>query len=510
MGIAGASQEKPKFHSVYFETGLSQISPEENKKLKAFLSGINAELIQKVIITGHADLRGDSLYNIKLSESRTKEAEKIINESLGKNIPRVISWRGENQPLAKGDAENSLARNRRVDIQVFLKTPEPPVTLGELLKKLESPEQKFVLREGSDTLFYGAKGTIISCTHSQFEDENGNVISGPIHIYLKESFDLLEMFGDNLSTETTDGLLETRGSLKISARQNQKSLRLKKNTKITFMVPNRNKYSPMDLWDGQSSTSLNRNVTTWQRSTGGVGNFVPGYCRPPVTITTNVTYKCRFNCKVRTFLGFKNTKAKRMVSTSRVVSNSSPYCAEFDSLVKKYNIKSADQLYRLVYKPLMIKYQARSVAELFKKMDAVRKNQIAQKVQTGNAGFEDLNYYVFQTENLAWKNLDEFMKWPENKVVKKSVNLSHDKETSVRLIFKERKMIVAAYIDENGKYHYPTLPKGEKGTLVALKVEKGAPVLAIKEIEFDNQSENLSFSPVKPDELKTKLREAGL
>jgi hypothetical protein len=46
--------------------------------------------------------------------------------------------------------------------------------------------------------------------------------------------------------------------------------------------------------------------------------------------------------------------------------------------------------------------------------------------------------------------------------------------------------------------------------LVALKVEKGAPVLAIKEIEFDNQSENLSFSPVKPDELKTKLREAGL
>ena len=69
-------------------------------------------------IEGHADERGDPVYNMELSRLR---AEAVLEFLAGLGIDRdrfTVEYFGEEQPRVAGAGEDSWAQNRRVEFVI--------------------------------------------------------------------------------------------------------------------------------------------------------------------------------------------------------------------------------------------------------------------------------------------------------------------------------------------------------------------------------------------------------
>jgi outer membrane protein OmpA-like peptidoglycan-associated protein len=69
----------------------------------------------KVALVGHADSRGDSDYNQKLSELRAQSVADYMVSKGVKASAITVSGRGEASPIASNDSSEGRAKNRRVD-----------------------------------------------------------------------------------------------------------------------------------------------------------------------------------------------------------------------------------------------------------------------------------------------------------------------------------------------------------------------------------------------------------
>ncbi|MEO5666454.1 MAG: OmpA family protein [Bdellovibrionota bacterium] len=103
-----------------FETGMSHLE----KHQKEYIGRLGSVLAQhsdrwkKIEVSGHTDYRGSDALNNELSEGRAKS---VKNELLASGLQEnQISWfgRGETQPLTTKKDEQSLAKNRRVEIKI--------------------------------------------------------------------------------------------------------------------------------------------------------------------------------------------------------------------------------------------------------------------------------------------------------------------------------------------------------------------------------------------------------
>ncbi|MDX2176545.1 MAG: OmpA family protein [Candidatus Sumerlaeia bacterium] len=77
----------------------------------------------RVVLRGHTDQRGSPEYNIALGERRSQAVRAALLEA-GVAADRVetLSF-GEDIPLAPGESDEDMARNRRVEFFVFRLTP---------------------------------------------------------------------------------------------------------------------------------------------------------------------------------------------------------------------------------------------------------------------------------------------------------------------------------------------------------------------------------------------------
>jgi outer membrane protein OmpA-like peptidoglycan-associated protein len=76
-----------------------------------------------VIIDGHTDRTGWTVYNERLSRAR---ADAIAAALVARGVPRSrisVSGHGARRPIAQGDDPGSLARNRRVELSFERRTP---------------------------------------------------------------------------------------------------------------------------------------------------------------------------------------------------------------------------------------------------------------------------------------------------------------------------------------------------------------------------------------------------
>ncbi len=409
---------------------------------------------------------------------------------------------------ANAQEKKKFTVHSEAEIIITMKKEAISLTLNDVLNSLSSTEQLFTIDAGKDTILKGSKGTILCYKANSLEFEDGSQITGLVSIYLKESMELTEMIGDKHSTVSGDELLETRGMIQLNAKVNGKKVVLKKSEDLVVMVPNSLGNGEMNLFDGQTTPT---GTINWNLTQSPVSRFSPSAfwdCGKIITYKGSNVPPCRMMCKLRKWLGMKPSKrrqAKTFTSTRSYYERGLQHCPELDSIIKKYKIRNQAQLMRLVYAPLMKKYNARSLEDLRKKMSDAQRKNVEVKIGNKNVSFNDLNYYVYSAKQLSWANLDQFMKLPENTVVALGTNRKQDTQTSVSLVFRNRTLVVAAYIDENGMYHYPKLPKNETGTLVAIRVVSGKPLLAIKEVVFEEGIAELEFSEVSLEELKAKI-----
>lgn len=101
--------------TINFEYDRSTLSNEARKKIQGNVAWMKANPSAGLQIEGHCDARGSIEYNLSLGERRA-QAVKTYMVGLGVAGDRlsVISY-GKEKPLAQGDSEADMVRNRRAN-----------------------------------------------------------------------------------------------------------------------------------------------------------------------------------------------------------------------------------------------------------------------------------------------------------------------------------------------------------------------------------------------------------
>ncbi|WBF65265.1 MAG: OmpA family protein [Candidatus Kinetoplastibacterium crithidii] len=77
--------------------------------------------IDKVIISGFTDAKGNANYNNKLSENRAESVKNYLIHNGIKSSFISIKANGSKDPIADNNSEEGRAKNRRAEIKVFSK-----------------------------------------------------------------------------------------------------------------------------------------------------------------------------------------------------------------------------------------------------------------------------------------------------------------------------------------------------------------------------------------------------
>lgn len=102
--------------TIYFELDSSQVKQEFVPVVAAHAQYLASHPNQHVILSGHADERGSSEYNIALGEQRAKSVERMMrSQGVSAGQLEVVSY-GEEKPAVSGHDESAWQMNRRVEV----------------------------------------------------------------------------------------------------------------------------------------------------------------------------------------------------------------------------------------------------------------------------------------------------------------------------------------------------------------------------------------------------------
>ena len=104
---------------VLFATNLASLNYDGAMTIQMVADYLLENPQYEVLITGHADYRGGSPYNLNLSQRR---AEAVSQELLTKGIEQkrfVVHSYGEERPKLEGSHQAALQQNRRVEINIL-------------------------------------------------------------------------------------------------------------------------------------------------------------------------------------------------------------------------------------------------------------------------------------------------------------------------------------------------------------------------------------------------------
>ncbi len=121
IAIAGAgliNASGSAFSAVYFDFDNADLNSTAKGEVQSVVAWMKANPLEKIEITGHADEKGDAVYNQRLSEKRaTAVKAELVNA--GVNPDRIITvGKGENEPVSGDNVADSGKLNRRVIIRI--------------------------------------------------------------------------------------------------------------------------------------------------------------------------------------------------------------------------------------------------------------------------------------------------------------------------------------------------------------------------------------------------------
>jgi len=104
------------FGITYFDFDSAELSAETRKVLDRVVDKFLTNPSARVVISGHADERGTSEYNLALGHLRASAvADYMVANGIDGMRIKKVSF-GKEKPLLKGSNEEAWSRNRRVEI----------------------------------------------------------------------------------------------------------------------------------------------------------------------------------------------------------------------------------------------------------------------------------------------------------------------------------------------------------------------------------------------------------
>lgn len=154
------------------------------------------------------------------------DAERVIKDTVAQMLPGVFTEDAGTTAITvvTGVKENEVPRTQSPDIL-------------NLLAKLKSPAQRFMIDGSKDAEITGEQGTVINFMANSFVDKKGKTVAELIDVELKEVYTVPQMVKENVAGSGNKNLLDSKGSICITAFYQGEELSIKKGEFISVDFP---------------------------------------------------------------------------------------------------------------------------------------------------------------------------------------------------------------------------------------------------------------------------------
>jgi hypothetical protein len=487
----------------------------------------------RIEVKGHADVRGSAHSNVRLSENRCTSVKMRLRETYP-DVPILISAMGETESVESADT-GILARDRRVEVTYFyektIEDPEKLESLNDLHERLQKSPTAYTVRTDKDTMLIGKEGTLVFIPANAFKTRCPS-----IQFELTEYYSLEDILLNNMTTQSTSQILQTKGMLKTAAVDcHGKSVNLKEDKKIGYKMPTDLK-DPEDyrLFVGAEN---NHNGVDWKLSQenlgfmglASIGGFGGNCC----------FFWCRLRCFAKApFQGCFRGSACRISAGNRLnrdniyVPVDNAYARALNKLQKDPNEENLARFKDVFVKTYAYNFKEVGIdkdeaSHLLKDVNAkdmlsggyalvqkIQRTYFNNKMEEDpkSISVENLNYFAIRTSALGLVNVDRYMKLnptQQTKLICATSQVDLEKVNFKLLIPESNIMINPTSFNKNAVEYNP-LAKNMEAKAIAYKIVNGTIMLAVHNITTERNKEiTLDFKKVDFSTFQKTLRLAG-
>lgn len=186
----------------------------------------------------------------------------IVGLMVACDAPNEVKESVETQPL--DSIPVAMNSTSLVDTQT-VSTPEPPKKLHKpsapsLKKYLRQRDRKkvarFTIDSDRDTTVKLPQGTVVKFEQSAFVSKStGNPVEGPVEIHVKEYYGLGDFLTAGLTTQFDGGLLESGGTVYVSATAGGEACELAQGRTLKLAYNNQEQSRNMNIYYGKTNES---------------------------------------------------------------------------------------------------------------------------------------------------------------------------------------------------------------------------------------------------------------
>ncbi|MGG9961840.1 hypothetical protein [Ferruginibacter sp. SUN106] len=387
-------------------------------------------------------------------------------------------------------------------------------SIQEDFATIEKGFQKFTININSDTTVYCNEGTTLNIkTNAFLFDSTGLPVKDSVSLQVKEFYKLSDIILANLSTHSSNSIIETGGMVFIQAFCNQQKCHLKENMPIQILFPYAQQKDSMLLFTGVWE---NRKV-----------NWIP-FASQDILVNKEFDYgffQARFeNILNNTYSFFDSLNAtgtnERALVEVEIATNGKARI----TAVRNNNSKIVKTVLDKVFAKMPLWQPAISNSMPVKSRFQIPVTFINGEGETDDIQFQksfeitqndtllnevkvsDIRRYIFSTSKLGWINCDRFYnkKGPKTDF---NIDCGDYNDIEVKMVFHSFKSILEGY--PLGKTcTFNGIPLNEKITIVAVKKNGGNTFIALSDANTSQLNlADLSFEKVTMEKLRIKLEQ---
>lgn len=395
--------------------------------------------------------------------------------------------------------------NNRIDEKNVARNKTP------ISERLKSDEDISIIALNSekDTIVKGRKGTKIQIDKNTFTDIDGNPVKGVIDLFVKEVMSPEDIIRENISTIAEEGILETRGMMKIEAFSQGKKLKLADNKNISIYFPTRS-YASEDVKLYYGKENENR-IVEWEIAAEAETKV---FSEDKIKLDISIKYRLLEDLDNRNAY-FKNRSGGQDLLKNVLTFTDEEKEKLLDGYVRIYWILFEDgdlEVYAIEgnissakKKEIENKLNKIPFVEPFEREgDVADLNGTIDVLFYENEEYDEENFYVLTTERLGWINCDIFIDFEAPKV-EMFVNVQGERE--VKVLFKNYDTVISGYV-VNERYYFGKVPKEEPIEIIVMEYDNEQDMIKYSLTETVVKEEINKISPYELltiDELKSKL-----
>ena len=547
--------------TVYFDSDSDQIQDAFKRELLDMLDDVPQGEPFWVDIVGHTDNIGDYRYNMNLSKKRV-DAVSYFFQGFGVSEESIKSdYVGYTKPAASNENETHRSKNRRVEVSIRYLYFESTDELDAYLREKHRVKTTFSNQVGD--VIDLPMGSRVRVPSNAFVDENGEVVQGNIRFYVSEAIDYGGMMTHNLSTLSSDAVLETGGMIYMEASDEEgNDVYLDKDIQISI---------PSDEADDQMTVFVSESGSDWTDTEQPViSDFAfefeeehpkldyhfyqqipkfkydgPEKPTAPVKVRRPMEPKKPTYNPPRISWYTINKSAKMERAEMEHKKSVDRYDRNFVRYVERLR---AYENHEIVFPKLMRKYkedlaayqqqrkqdsldhfQSEEVSDIFR-INRIRRDSAYSiyreqvnlyKERKKEAYLKHVAYYdslgidvtddfarnfVMNVSTMGWINVDKFYNVDNSEMMFVEID-KVEEGAKVQLLFKDINSAMSFRFGDQGKCFSPRFPKDESVELFSYKVVDGK-IYATKEMVKSSKISGLNYRQVSLEELANMLDNA--